>query len=391
MRVLQLHNLHRARGGADEVLEQEGEVLEGAGHQVECFTVAAAEAGGVRAATAAVWNREAHREVSRRIEAFRPDVVHVHCPFPVMSPAVFRAASSAGVPAVTTVHSYRYSCIAGTCLRDQRPCEDCVGSRLKLSGLRHRCYHGSFPASAALTTALVLHQSTGTFSRHVARFIALTDFTARLLVRDGIPAEHVVVKPNAVPDPGPVIKRAEALSYAVFAGRFVEEKGIHTLLSAWRQIGTRLPLRIAGDGPLRGLVEDAARNMPGVDYLGWLDNTGVDRLLRGSDLVVLPSQWYEGQPLVMLKAFAAGRAVLSSDLENIGGPVQSARAGKTFETGKADALAAAVLALVRDPDELRAMGRRARQRYLAAHTPDACLRDLERIYSAVHAEASARA
>ncbi len=365
-------------------MEQEGQQLRAAGHDVESFTIEAAGDDGTSAARAldAVWNRTAGADLARRITAFRPGVVHVHTPFPLMSPAVFRVASRLGCPTVTTAHSYRYSCIAGTCLRAGSPCELCVGKVLKLPGLRYRCYHDSLGASAALTLSLATHHATGTFSRHVGRFIALTDFAARLLVRDGIPARKVVVKPNSVPDPGAVSPLASPLTYAVFAGRLVEEKGIRTLLAAWREAGGGMPLRIAGDGPLRDLVAGEAASNPAVTYLGWLSTDQMTALLAGSSLVVVPSEWYEAQPLVLLQAFAAGRPVLCSDLENISASVLQAGAGEAFATGQASSLADAVLRLSKDPAQLRAMGLRARELYEARHTPQASLRSLESIYRA---------
>ena len=384
MRVLQLHNQHRAHGGADDVMDQDCRLLQGAGHLVEQYTVGPAPDGaGFRSAVLAVWNRAAYSDVSERIQAIDADVVHVHTPFPIMSPAVFRAAFSLGRPTVTTVHSYRYSCIAGTCLRDGHTCQDCIGTVAKLPGLRHRCYHGSVAASAALTASLALHHRTGTFSR-VDRFIALTSFAAELLARDGIPADHIVVKPNAVDDPGHVSPRSGPLSYAVYIGRLVPEKGINTLLRAWAQLDGALPLKVAGDGPLRGLVEDAATS-PHVQWLGWLSEGEVQRVLAGAELLVLPSEWYEAQPLVMLRALAAGRPVLCSDLENLREVVVPAGAGSAFPTGSPEGLTRVVRSLVANPERLRQMGKQARRLYELRHTPQASLTALERTYAEVSA------
>ena len=128
MRVLQVHNHHAGLGGALEVLQQEGELLRGSGHSVSVWALPATEdlnLSGLRAGAKAVWNREAGRELADRIEEFKPDVVHVHTPFPLLSPVVFRVAARMHVPAVTTVHSFRYSCIAATCYRDGHTCEGC--------------------------------------------------------------------------------------------------------------------------------------------------------------------------------------------------------------------------------------------------------------------------
>ena len=205
MRIVQAHNHHAAKGGAMEVLAHERELLLDAGHEVEQYTLPAAEdmrLSGLRAGAKAVWNRDAARDVAALVRSFRADVLHVHTPFPLMSPSVFRAAHAAGVPAVTTLHSYRYSCVVGTCVRDGHICEDCVGKKLKLPGVIHKCYHDSRGASAALTLGLDLHRAAGTFHRAVTRYLTLTEFARKLLIRDGYPVDRILVKPNSVPDPG---------------------------------------------------------------------------------------------------------------------------------------------------------------------------------------------
>ncbi|MGH8794132.1 MAG: glycosyltransferase family 4 protein [Stackebrandtia sp.] len=384
MRILQIHNRHKGRGGADFVVDHEAELLEAAGHRTErYFHPSAEETGGsgLSQGVKAIWNAEACRDVDRLIKIFDPDVVHVHTPFPLLSPAIFRVAARHGKPAVTTAHSFRYSCVRGTCLRDGEICEDCVGKAAKLPGIRHRCYHDSLAGSAALTLGLTTHRVLGTFRRHVDRFITLTDFARQLLVRDGVAADKVVVKPNSILDPGAAPTRDGAASYAAFVGRFVGEKGIETLLRAWRSEGIKIPLRIAGDGPLRSLVDAEAARNPMVESVGWLNEAQLNDFVSGAELVVVPSQWYEaGEPLVLLRALALGRPAIVSDLDNICATVRETDSGRTFAVGDAQALADAVAACVDQLDELRAMGRRGRAAYERGFTPQRNLEQLEAIY-----------
>lgn len=389
MRILQLHNLHQATGGALHVLEQEAELLTAAGHQVEQQLEPAAEESGlgpVAMGVAAVWNRAACRQLAATIERFDPDVVHVHTPFPLQSPAVFRVAHRAGRPTVTTVHGYRYSCVGGICLREGRPCEDCVGTRLKLGGIRHRCYHDSLAASTALTISLVGHRAIGTLTRDVDRYIALTGFGRDVLVRDGIPSAKVVVKPNAVPDPGPPVAQDGREGYALFVGRLVEEKGIRTLLEAWRSMSPGLDLYLAGDGPLRDVVDAMAADIPAVHVLGWCDADRVAELMARASLTVVPSEWYEAGPLVILQSLAAGTPVLTSDLPNLCDSLLEHGAGRAFRTADPDSLRAAATQLLTEEPERRALGLRARALYEDQHTPAGALAALEHIYREVMAE-----
>lgn len=383
MRVLQLHNHHQSKGGAMEVLAHEAELLVGGGHAVEQYTLAATEELGlsaVRAGLKAIWNVEASREVTRRIAAFRPDIVHVHTPFPLMSPAVFRAAARAGVPAVTTVHSYRWSCIAATCFRDGSICEDCVGSRLKLAGVRHRCYHDSLGGSAALTAGLVLHRGIGTL-RTIDRFITLTGFAKDLLVRDGVPAHQIVVKPNTVADPGLAGEPDPEDPYVAFVGRFLPVKGLQTLLDAWSGVRPGLTLRLAGDGELRGLVDERAAADPSIENLGWRTEAEVGALMGGARAVVVPSEWYEaGVPLVVLRALAAGTPVVVSDLENMCAEVVLDDTGRTFDVGSAGSLRAVLDDLVADPQRWQERRPRARESYLRRYSPSGGLERLLAVY-----------
>ena len=370
-----------------EVLAHEGDLLTAAGHQVEQFTLPASEElnlSALRAGAKAVWNFEASRETTRRIGRFKPDVVHVHTPFPLMSPAVFRAARSAGIPAVTTLHSYRWSCVAGTCLRDGRICEDCVGSRFKLAGVRHACYHDSRAGSAALTLGLGLHRAIGTTHGAVTRYLVLTDFMRRLMVRDGYPAARIQVKPNSVPDPGTAGRRTGGPREIFFAGRLIEIKGVRTLLEAWKQADTRdLRLVIAGDGELRLLVEQAAAADPAIDYVGWIDEADVTRRMRQAEVVLVPSQWYEGLPLVILRSLAVGTPLLVSDLENFSQDIIGDGTGWAFPTGDANGLAAHLSSLAANRERAASLRLAARASYEARYSPTVDLARLEQVYAEV--------
>ena len=387
MRVMQLHNEQSAPGGARDVMDHEALLLARAGHEVAQLTLPAAEElhlPAVRAGAKAVWNVEAARETTERIRQFRPDVVHVHTPFPLMSPAVFRAASAEGVPAVTTVHSYRWCCVVGTCFRDGHVCEDCVGSRLKIAGVRHACYHESRAATAALTLGLAVHRAVGTTSHSVSRYLVLTGFMGDLMVRDGYPPELIEVKPNSVADPGTGPRRDGGAREVFFAGRLVESKGVRTLLTAWERADTGgLRLVVAGDGELRPLVEAAAARDPSIRFAGWLGEEEVTSRMRAAEAVVVPSLWYEGLPLVILRSLAVGTPVLVSDLENICRDVLVDRAGWSFRTGDADDLARQLAALSANAGRAAALRPAARASYEARYSPVADLTRLEAIYEEV--------
>lgn len=385
LRILQAHNRHATRGGADAVLDQDRRMLEDAGHLVSRIITEPVDKAGARSAVQAVWNRSTSEQVARAVGEFRPDVLHVHTPFPLMSPVVFRAAHRHGVPTVATMHSFRFTCIAGTLRRDGHLCEDCVGRTVKLPALRHRCYHDSTTASASMATSLTLHHAIGTFRGHVDRFLTMTEFAKGILVRDGIPAAHVAVKPNCVEDPGSTPPLEDRPPQVLFVGRLVDEKGVRTMLEGWRLAATgQHVLRVCGDGPLRALVDQAAAADPTIEALGWVSAEEVQREQRQSRLTLVPSEWYEaGPPLVLLDSLATATPVLASDLENISSTVRSSGAGATFRTGSPSALAEQLTWLLDDRVALDAMAGNARALYEADHTPAGSLNTLVQTYDSV--------
>ncbi|MBA2574834.1 MAG: glycosyltransferase family 4 protein [Nocardioidaceae bacterium] len=386
MRILQLHNHHANKGGAMEVLAHESSLLKAAGHDVDEYTVAATEdlsLSSMRAGIKAIWNQQVASDLNRRIATLRPDVVHVHTPFPIMSPVVFRVAHKRGIPVVTTLHSYRYSCIAGTCWRDGHVCEDCIGKKLKLPGVRHQCYHDSAAASASLTLSLGAHRGLGTFHQHVSRYLTLTDFSRRLLIRDGFPADRITVKPNSVPDPGVPASRGSGERLVAFAGRLIDIKGVRTLLDAWARVPAGMKLVIAGDGPLRGLVEERAASDTSIEFVGWVDEDQVLDLMGQAEVVVVPSEWYEGLPLVILRSLAVGTPILVSNLDNCCEVVEADGVGWTFQVKDSHSLVEQLTRLVLEPSHAAALRNAARQSYERRYSPPVDLIRLERVYREV--------
>ena len=315
MRILLVHERYQQRGGEDEVFETESRLLKEHGHEVRQHVISNDEIDSSRPlslAVSTVWNQAAARSLEGAIDTFAPDVAHFHNTFPLLSPAVYSAAKRRGVPVVKTHHNYRLLCTNALLFREGRVCESCVGSLLPWKGVIHGCYRKSRAASGVVAATVGIHRAIGTWRRDIDVHIALTDFAREKLVTAGIPRDRIVVKPNFVhPDPGPGSGGGE---YALFVGRLSEEKGIRTLLDAWKTIGTRLPVRIVGDGPLSEIVGEAARSVPGVEWLGRQPRERIDQLMRAAECVILPSACFEGLSRVLIESYAVGTPVVASRL-----------------------------------------------------------------------------
>jgi glycosyltransferase involved in cell wall biosynthesis len=315
------------------------------------------------------------RELRELIRDERPDVVHLHNPYPLISPWVVRTAHAGGVPVVHTVHNYRQVCVNGVYFRDGHICTDCRGRRVGLPGVVHACYRGSRAQSLVMAATLAAHRGTW---RSVDRFVALTDAIAAHLREYGVPAGRIVVRPNSAPDPGPPTPPGDGF---LFLGRLVEEKGVRLALDAWRRhpVGAVGVLRIAGDGPLRGEVEAAAAERSDIVFMGSLDRDGVRAAMREASVLLAPSTWHDVLPTVIIEALAHGRPVLGTALGGI--PYLVGPAGAVVEP-TVDALAAALPGARADAPRLAAV---ARERYLTTFHPDVVTGRLLDLYRSLSA------
>ncbi|HEY8473507.1 MAG TPA: glycosyltransferase [Natronosporangium sp.] len=379
MRVVVAHNRYRSAqpSGENRIVDTEIEQLSAAGVEVIPFLRSSDDipampvTGKALLPVSPLWNPGAARELAALIRARRPDVLHLHNPYPLLSPWLIRTAHRHGLPVVHTVHNYRQVCASGIYYREIGICHDCRGRWLGVPAVAHRCYRGSRAQSAVMAVTLAAHRPTW---RSVDRFIALTAAIATHLQEYGVPADRIVVKPNAVPDPGPPAPLGDGFLFA--SGRLVPEKGLSLLLEAWRRhpegaLGT---LRIAGDGPQRPLAEQAAADRTDVVYLGPLDPAGVRAAMRDSAVVLATPVWHDVLPTVVIEALAAGRPVLGTALGGI--PYLVGDTGWTVPPEPA-ALAEALPVARRDA---AVRSDAARARYLATFHPDVVTRQLIEVY-----------
>ena len=311
MRILLAHNAYRsgAPSGEDFVFRNERALLESHGHEValyERYNDDIDESGiskKIKLALSGAWSQESYNDISRKIAEFKPDIAHFHNTFPLISPSAYGACQDHDVPVVQTLHNYRLICPGALLHRNGKPCEDCVGKTL-LPALVHSCYRNSLLATSALVWMLARNRWSKTYHTLVNRYIALTRFSAGRLIAGGLPSHRIMVKPNFIPSP-PELGDGGG-DYAAYIGRLSSEKGVHTLLEAWRNTGG-FPLKIVGSGETQDdLIKYAAESDLPVQFLGFRPREEAIEIVRHAKFIVIPSECYEGFPLVALEAKAPG-------------------------------------------------------------------------------------
>ena len=308
-----------------------------------------------------IWNPSAYRALRALVREERPQIVHFHNTFPLMSPAAYYAARAEGAGVVQTLHNFRLTCANALLYRDGTVCEDCLTKFSPWPSIARKCYRDSRAASAALTAMLAAHRALGTWRYAIDVYVALTEFGRRKFVAAGLPAERIVVKPNFVePDPGP---GPGGGGYGVFVGRLSMEKGVETLLDAWRHLDGEVPLRVVGDGPMAARVKDAVARDPAIQWMGSLPLDAVYQVIGAAEFVVLPSKCFENFPRVIAEAFARGTPVIASRMGAMEQIVDEGRTGVLFAPGDAIDLALKTRQLHSDYSALAKMRRAARAEF----------------------------
>ncbi|MCX4985386.1 glycosyltransferase [Streptomyces sp. NBC_00572] len=377
MHVLVVHNRYSSAqpSGENRVVDEEVGLLRAAGHRVDVFErrsddIAARSLLGKAAVPLLVpWNPGVRTELAARLRADRPDVVHVHNVFPLLSPAVLAACADAGVPVVATLHNYTQVCPPGTLHRDGRQCTECVGSKASLPAVRHGCYRNSRLATVPLAVSLSVNRRR--WWSGVERFFCISAAQRDVLVRSGMPPERLVVKHNFVPDPG--TRRDGVGEHLLFLGRLAEAKGVRLLMAAWDEIaadgGVGVPLVIAGAGPLEREVTAWAAGRDDVRYAGLWDPAECRQGVARSVAVVAPSMALETFGLVVAEAMAAGVPAVAAAHGAFVELVDEGVTGLLHQPGDPASLASRMRRVATEPGLNREMGEAARRRYEQGFSP----------------------
>ena len=329
MRVPFVHSFYSGRSpsGENRIVLDEIDALRSAGVEVELFSANTDELEHGHTYKA----RSAWRVASgfgsnplSTVSRFKPQVIQVHNLFPNFGSRWLRRVSA---PVVVTLHNFRTVCANGFCLRAGHPCTKCLdqGSH---HAVRFGCYRGSRLASVplAISTAGPAHRHPLLANASAVR--VLNPVLGNLLERGGMPAEILVPWSNFLPDALDPGGRVVSGSGSLFVGRLSEEKGVRRLVEAWPKDGA---LRIVGEGPLRGFLEEAAGGRP-ITVEGPLDRDRVLRTMTRAEWLVFPSVWFEGAPLVYAEALASGLPVAACAPSSVASRVAEEGTGVVFDS-----------------------------------------------------------
>ncbi len=382
MKILIIHSHYQQRGGEDAVVKQEAELLSQE-HLVEILYFQ--NQGGWKGAIqflSSIWNISIAHKVKNKIQQFQPDVVHIHNWHFAMGPLVFRVINRLGIPVVHTVHNYRLLCPSGILLHKGKLFTDSLRQSFPWKAVQNKVYRSSIFQTFWLAFVVWFHKKIGTWKK-IDAYICLTPFATKIFQEStfGVAKVKFVVKPNFTARP--VLPQSiEKQQHFIFIGRLSEEKGIETLLNAFKN--SPFFLKIAGDGPLRNTVFQSSIEHSNISYLGNLTRQEVTLELCKAQALIFSSVCYETFGLVIIESFSNGTAVIAS---KIGAPqslIIDGYNGFHFESGNANNLKEIVSRFNSLSEiEKEKMGNNAFENYQSNYSPELQLGYFESIYNKV--------
>lgn len=373
MKILAIHNFHRkgSASGDDQVFKSETALLESYGNEVVKYTVSndafdnMGVIGKILATFGMLWSLKNYKAVQHLIEKEKPDIVHIHTFFPLLSPSILYAAKRSGAKVVATLHDTRFICPCATSLRGTELCNKCGDGRY-FRMCRYGCFKNSKLQSFFVAGIFTYHRIRRSFYKQIDRYICLNENQIRLLVDVGFDRNKIVKKYNFVPDAKVTFKLLQDNElperYVVFYGRIGEEKGVRTLMKIWDEL-IDIPLVVMGGGPLEEEFRRWAEKHDNVHFLGYTQHDKCLAIVKSAEFVVFPSIWYEGCSMVEIETESLGKGLVATDLGFSTEAIENGVNGYKVPLGDVEGFCKCITKLWNQPALISKIGKNARRDY----------------------------
>lgn len=357
MKILVVHNKYKSKGGEDRAVLAQVKSLNSLGHRVliyeknnlEIDSYGVSEKAGFFPKT--IFSLDTYNEIIKLIREYKPDIAHIHNVFPLISPSIYYALNNEKIPIVQTIHNFRFLCPNGLFYINDGVCDACKFGNTTFALIK-KCFRESYLLSALYAFTIGGHRYVGTFEL-IDRFIALTEFSANILVENKITTRNKIsVLGNFLPDPLPAIgNNNNREKYVVYIGRISKEKGVDVLIDAGSKIQD-IKILILGIGPELDNLRQYSENLEikNIRFLGQLEGERKWDILRRAAAVVIPSLCYENFPLTAIEGMSVGTPVIVSRIGSMPYIVQEGINGMLFEPGNSTELSEKIVELASEPN-----------------------------------------
>ncbi|MCP4689484.1 MAG: glycosyltransferase family 4 protein [Desulfobacterales bacterium] len=328
-----------------------------------------------------IYSLEAKKKISRLLDDFKPDLVHLHLFQHQISPSILPEIKKRGLPVVYTAHDLKSVCPNYKMRTRGRVCERCKPRRY-YHCLFNKCVKDSYLKSMLNTVEMYAHLVMKYYDA-IDLFITPSRFYHDKLIEFRFDAGKVVHVPNFVDETAFAPKYSHE-GYFIYLGRLSEEKGILTLVEAMREVPGG-ELRIIGTGPLESEIREkiAAHGLKNVRLLGFRSGDDLKKLIRDCMFSVIPSEWYENGSISLLESLAYGKPVVGADIGGIPEHLTHGEDGLVFRSRDPGDLSEKINWMLENSDQLVRMGKNARKRVDGIYSQESHVDKIIELYESV--------
>lgn len=263
---------------------------------------------------------------NRLLDDFKPEVVHLNNIHTHLSPIIAELAHNRGIKVVWTLHDYKLLCPRYDCLRNGNDiCELCFNED-KSSCKTYKCMKDSSLAS------LIGYKEATTWNRKRLEkctdvFICPSKFMAQKMIQGGFTSKKLIPLCNFIDIDKCKKDTYEKENYYCYVGRLSHEKGIKTLIKAAKKLPYKLV--IIGGGPLSDELKNETTNA-NIEFVGYKQWDEIKEIVSKARFSVIPSEWYENNPLSIIEAQCLGTPVLGANIGGIPELIENGITGMIF-------------------------------------------------------------
>jgi len=351
MKILLINNHYKIFGGSDRVFQNQMSLLKSYGHQVYYIVtdeqVSQNDGEGLILRKKRLSEQTEFEKISNVVDFFysskskkkfdqfikrvAPDVAHLHIYYGLLSNSIISSLKSAKIPLAMTMHEYRRICPAYTMIDGKgNICHRCEG-RNYFSTVARKCIKGSYMLSFMASMEAFFRDRFYSLENNIATFIMVSNFIKNIHVKYVPSLENkseVIYNFLNLKEYDPQFIRGD---YFLYFGRLSSEKGLTTLIDSFEKL-PELKLKIVGSGPLQNTLKRKADGLNNVSMISHTSGDELKTIVSNSSFVVVPSEWYENNPMSIIEAQALGKPVLGAKIGGIPELVINDRTGFLFES-----------------------------------------------------------
>jgi glycosyltransferase involved in cell wall biosynthesis len=387
MKILLIHNFYRYRGGEDHYVQILDDTFSQKGHQVSCLFYDSKDIKDFNPFRKLlipfkfIRSKRVNRRLEQLIRDNKPDLAVIHNMFPLISLSILKVLKRFGIPVIKRIENFRFLCLNGLFLRSGFGiCEVCSQGNY-LPGIIHKCYQNSFFNSLGMSIPLFFGKWKKKLFSSVNTFLIPSIFVKERFQQIGFPEKQLRILPNFL-DSEPVDTTSQPDNYAVFMGRLSVEKGLHTLLKAFKEL-PHVPLKILGAGPIKEELEGFVikNHLKQVEFVGYVDGQKKKEILAKALFLIFPSECYESFGYSIIESYACGVPVVASALGGAKELVEEGETGYLFEAGNHEDLMDKINRIREDKDQMMKMRKRALERVKRLYTKEIGYDNLIKLFS----------